>query len=113
MTDEAKKPDPFDPASLRLDQSFVESAGVRKLLTVVHVGKPNKQDFVRVHPDEAYRSVVALIELEDDREIYLVPPAIARELVGEYKPCTLYTCVNMQGVVRLWPVKMPDPDGRI
>jgi hypothetical protein len=106
-------PDPFDLANLRLDQSFIESAGVKKLLTTVHVGKPGKQDFIRVHPDKSYRDVVALVVLEDDREIYLVTPSIARELEGEYKPFTLYTAVNMQGVVRLWNVRMPDPDGRI
>jgi hypothetical protein len=53
-----------------------------------------------------------LIELKDDREIYLVPPDIARELVGEFKPYTLYTTINRQGVVRLWPVRIPDADGR-
>ena len=45
------EPDPFDLANLRLDQSFVETAGVKKLLTTVPVRKPNPQDFVRVHPD--------------------------------------------------------------
>jgi hypothetical protein len=112
MSEDKKAPDPFDPASLRLDQSFVESAGVRKLLTTVPVGKPNPQDFVRVHPDPSYREVVALIELKDDREVYLVPPNIARELVGEFKPFTLYTTINRQGVVRLWPVRIPEADGR-
>ena len=38
-------PDPFDLNNLRLDQSFVESAGVKKLLTTVPVRKPNPQDF--------------------------------------------------------------------
>jgi hypothetical protein len=105
--------DPFaDLSKLRLDQSFFESAGVQKLLTTVPVGKPNPQDFVRVHPDPSYREVVALIELKDDREIFLVPPNVARELVGEFKPYTLYTTINRQGVVRLWPVRIPDADGR-
>lgn len=43
-------PDPFDPENLRLDQSFVETSGVKKLLTTVPVRKPNNQDFVRVRP---------------------------------------------------------------
>ena len=30
--DDLQKTDPFDPASLRLDQSFNEGAGVKKLL---------------------------------------------------------------------------------
>jgi hypothetical protein len=41
--------DPFDLSKLRLDQSFVETAGVKKLLTTVPVRRPNPQDFIRVH----------------------------------------------------------------
>ena len=37
--------DPFDLNKLRLDQSFVESAGVKKLLTKVPVQKPDPQEF--------------------------------------------------------------------
>jgi hypothetical protein len=41
-------PDPFDLASLRLNPSFTETAGVKKLLTTVPARRPNPQDFVRV-----------------------------------------------------------------
>jgi hypothetical protein len=105
--------DPFDPANLRLDQAFVETSGVKKLLTTVPVRKPNGQDFVRVHPDEAYRLTSAIIELKDDREVYLVLPDIARELPGECSPVVLHTGINRQAIVFLWPVKLPTPDGRI
>lgn len=104
--------DPFDLANLRLDQSFVESAGVKKLLTTIPVRKPNPQDFLRVHAAPEYREAFAVIELKDDREMYLVPPAIARELPGECKMATLYTAINRQGVLHLWPVPLPAPDGR-
>ena len=77
------------------------------------VRKPNPQDFVRVHPDPNYRMVVAVIELKDDREVYLLPPAIARELPGEFVMVNLHTTINRQGVVHLWPVKLPAPDGRV
>jgi hypothetical protein len=112
MSEETTPLDPFDPANLRLDQSFIESAGVKKLLTTVPVGKPNPQDFVRTHPDQTYRVQVALIELKDDREVYLVLPHIVPDLAGEYKPFVLYTTINRQGVVRLWPVRIPEADGR-
>ena len=49
-------PNPFDPAALRLDQSYADTVGVKKLLTTVPVRKPNRQDFVRVHADPAPRS---------------------------------------------------------
>jgi len=54
-------PDPFNPASLRLDPSYVETMGVRKLLITVPVRKPNKQEFVRVHPEPMYRLTPAAI----------------------------------------------------
>jgi hypothetical protein len=106
-------PNPFDPAALRLSQSFADTVGVRKLLTTVPVRKPGRQDFVRVHPDPAYRlTPAAVIELNEDRETYLVPPAIARHLPGEFSVVTLYTAINRQGVLQLWPVKLPGPDGK-
>jgi hypothetical protein len=107
------KSDPFDLAALRLDQSFIETAGVKKLLTTVPVGKPNPQDFVRVHPSKDYRDIFAAIEWKEDREFFIVVPSIAKELPGECVFVTLYTAINRQGVVRLWPVKLPGPDGRI
>ena len=43
---------PFDDLmSLRLDQSYADTVGVKKLLTTVPVRKPHRQEFVRVHPD--------------------------------------------------------------
>jgi hypothetical protein len=104
--------DPFDPAALRLDQSFTETAGVKKLLTTIPVRKPNPQDFVRVHPDEAYRLPAAVIEFKEDRESYLVQPVIAREILGEYAMVVLHTTMNRQGVLHLWPVRLPSSDGR-
>jgi hypothetical protein len=106
-------PNPFDPAALRLDDSFVATSGVKKLLTTVPVRKPNRQDFVRVHRDPNYRlTPAAIIELKEDRETYLVTPEIALELPGEFGVATLYTTTNRQGVLHLWPVKLPGPDGK-
>jgi hypothetical protein len=58
MTDAIKTTSttPFDNLSaLRLDQSYADIVGVKKLLTAVPVRKPNRQEFVCVHPDPAYR----------------------------------------------------------
>jgi hypothetical protein len=112
MTD-TTAPNPFDPASLRLDQNFAETAGVKKLLTTVPVRKPNRQDYVRVHPDVAYRlTPIAIIELKEDREVYLVTPNMAKELPSEFTLAALYTTINRQEVLSIWPVKLPGPDGR-
>jgi hypothetical protein len=106
-------PNPFSPAELRLSQAFADTVGVKKLLTTVPVRKPNRQDFVRVHPDPAYRlTPAAIIELKEDRETYLVHPAIAQQLPGEFSAATLNTTINRQGVLQIWPVKLPGPDGK-
>ena len=103
-----------DLTALKLDQSFADTVGVKKILTTVPVNKPNKQDFVRVHPAPEYRlSPAALIELKDDRESYLVTPTMAAYLPGEFHACSLYLAINRQGVLRVWPVKLPGPDGKI
>ena len=107
-TSTAAAPDPFDIASLRLNQSFLETAGVKKLLTTVPARKPSPQDFVRVHPAPEYRENFAMIDLKDDREDYLVQPAILPELAGEVVYKTLFTAINRQGIVFLWPVRLPD-----
>jgi hypothetical protein len=105
--------DPFDPAALRLDQSFLQHQGAKKLLTEVPVRKPNRQEFVRVHPDDEYRlSPVAIIELKDEREFYLVLPSMAPDLPGEIDLAALFTAINRQGDLFLWPVKLPRSDGR-
>jgi hypothetical protein len=105
--------DPFDPAALRLDQSFAESTGIKKLLTTVPVRRPNRQDFVRVHSDPKFRlTPAAIIEIKEDREIYLVVPAMAKEVGGEFVAATLFTAITRQNVLHIWPVKLPGPDGK-
>jgi hypothetical protein len=111
-----KKRDPFDPASLRLSQDFASSLGVKKVLMTVPVRKPSREWFVRVHPDADYRLQTAVIELKEDREIYLVEPSLWPELStveATFSPRALNTAINRQGVVILWPIRLPEPDGKI
>ena len=124
MPDEAKKPekreliaerqtpDPFDPANLRLSQAFVETAGVKKLLTTVPVRKPSPQDFVRVHPDPGSRANFPIIELKDEREEYIVVAHLIPALMGEFVTKTLFLAINRQGTPFFWPVRLPSPDGK-
>jgi len=102
-----------DLAKLRLDQNFVETAGIRKLLVTIPVRKPHPQDYFRVHPSSDYRANVALIELRDDRELYLLTAEMVGELPGEFMMSTVCTAINRQGVVFLFPVRLPAPDGKI
>ena len=102
----------FDPSSLRLTQDFA-SLGVKKALTTVPVRKANRQDFIRVHREEQYRLQTALLELKEERETYLVDPSLWGELASEIVPKVIFTSINRQGVVSLWPIRLPDETGRL
>jgi hypothetical protein len=108
-------PDPFDPESLRLPQDFSLARGVRKALTTVPVRRPAKEWFVRVHPDEAYHLHTAVLELKEAGEVYLVHQHLWPDLQEEptFTPKMLFLAVTRQQDVFFWPVRLPDPDGRV
>ena len=64
-------PDPFDPASLAISGDMAAELGVKKLLVSVPVRKPGRQEFFRVDPRSDYQMNAAVLELKDEREIYL------------------------------------------
>jgi hypothetical protein len=109
------KPDPFDLSRLRISQDFLSAAGVKKLWTTIPVRKPSKEWFVRTHPNEEFRLSTYVIELKEDSEMYLVEPSLWPELAGEttFGPRALITSINKQGVLFLWPIRLPGADGRI
>ena len=111
MTEQASNP--FDPASLRVNQDFLGAVGTEKLVVDTPVHRPNGQEFVRVHPDESFQLMpAAIIEVKEDREVYLVDPSLAEVLNEEINLVGLFTTINRQGAVFLWPVKLPKADGR-
>jgi hypothetical protein len=108
-------PDPFDPERLRLTQNFSASVGVKKLLTSVPVRKPAKEWWIQTHPSDNYRIQTAVLELKEDREIYLVDRGLWEGLAteGTFSPRLLVTTINRQGILFLWPIRLPGPDGKI
>jgi hypothetical protein len=110
--DQAAPADPFDPANLRLDQSFTETVAVKKLLTTIPVRKPSRQTFFRVHPDPAYRDVFPIIDLKDDREEYIVVKSLVPELATEIVYKQLVLTITRQGTVFFLPLRLPGPDGK-
>lgn len=104
---------PFDPRKLRLSRAFSEGVDIRRVLTTVPVRKPHRQEFVRVHPAQTMRLDTALLELREERLTYIVDPTLWPEIPGEAAPKTIYTAITRQGVVILWPVRLPDETGRL
>jgi hypothetical protein len=114
-----KSIDPSDPTiingaldldRLRLPQDFAATESVKKLLTTVPIRKPDRQSFCRVHPNWAFPA--AILEVKEDRDSYLVMPELLPSLQGEAVAKTLFAAITRQGVVFLWPVRLPDPSGR-
>jgi hypothetical protein len=110
--DDSKSPDPFDPASLRIDPSNESGSGVKKLLLHIPVRKPHRQEFFRCHPSSDYRDRFAVLELKEERETYLVARDIAAELAGEIRVVEIRLCISRSGAPFLWPVPLPAEDGR-
>src|SRR4051795_5839863 len=100
-----------DLAALRLD-STTTASGVVEVLTHVPVRKPSRHEFFRIHPDPDYNLDTTVFIDKEERETYLVAPGMRAALVGEAKPVLLATCITRQGTVFIWPVALPDADGR-
>ena len=107
--------DPFDPERLKLSQDFASSVGVKKELITIPVRKPSKEWFIQVHPDPKMRLQTGVIELKEDREIFIVDPALWPTLSAEstFSPRLFVTAMNRQGVLFLWPIRLPGADGKL
>lgn len=99
-------------ADLRLSQDFGATLGVKKQLVTVPVRKPDRQTFFRVHPDPEWQLQAAVVDLKEERETYLVAPALRDSLLGEVTLKLMVTAITRQGVTFLWPLRLPGADGR-
>ena len=112
QTEKSKGLEGFDLESLRVSQDFVKDSGVKKLLTTVPVRKPNRQDFVRVHPDSSYLLDTMLLNLKEERETYLVAPSFRDEIPQELTHTRLALATNRQKVLFLWQLRLPGSSGK-
>lgn len=99
-------------ADLRRSQDFDDLIGVKKLILTVPISKPRSQHFIRVHPSEEWRTAASLLEDIDARELYYVSPKILSAITEELSPRMLFTTINRQGDVSLWPVKIDKDQGK-
>jgi len=102
--------DPFDPSRFAANSTVVGDIGVTKEFVTCPVRKPNKKEFVRVHPE--LKLSAHILELDSERETYLVEPAVADVLAGDVRGVSLHLTVSRQGATFLWPVPLPQLDGR-
>src|SRR3954462_11287222 len=98
-----------DLAALRLD-STDSTLGVVEVLTHVPVRKPSRHEFFRVHSEYVLDTTV--FTDKEERESYLVAPAMRGALVGEARPVLLVPVMTRQTALFIWPVPLPGDDGR-
>jgi hypothetical protein len=104
--------DIFNLNRLRLTQNFADGISVKKVITTVPVRKPDHQDWNWVRKEEEYRFQTCVLNLKKDREVFLVDRELWPELSREIVPTTLFTCITREGVLFLWPIRLPSRDGR-
>ena len=100
-----------DFSKFRIPTSSSDSPVAKKVLIHVPVGKPSKQKFVRVHPDESYHFECALLKIEDDDRPYLISPDIAHTVAQDIKKVILKLAIDRQGNIFLWPVPPRQEEG--
>jgi len=98
-------------SSLRLPPAYGATLGVKKLLSTVPLGKPNKSKFFRTHasPDMTFRCL--LLEQRDTRETYIVTQEVAQELSMLVSAVELFVAIDRQNNLFLIPVRLPKEDG--
>ena len=102
------KPNPFDPANLRIDRNSAISSGPKELITRIGIGKPHKQDYIRVHPDPAYQVNTRVILFKENEEYYVIQPDMLSLLWHESVPVTLHTAMKYPNALFVWPIRLPD-----
>ena len=99
-----KDKNPF--SKFRMASARLTNIETEKLITHVPVGKPNKQKFVRVHPDQAFWFECAILKLEDEQRPFLVTPEIASLIVQDIKLVVLRLTIDRQAIFLFGPYRL-------
>ena len=100
---------PPDFSKFALSQNFGSQIKVTQRLTTVPVRKPSKTQWFQIHPE--YKLDVLLLKYGDSGEdYYLVEPSLAHQVADLAQAFRLVVGVDRQGVVFVWPLRIPDPE---
>ena len=103
----------LDLSKFRIDQDFAAHIQSRKVAVTVGVRRPDRQQWVMVHPDRGFRCPVAILEDKANQRTYIVKPEIAPEVTADLVPKLLVAYISTQGAAGLWPIRLPDESGRL
>jgi hypothetical protein len=96
-----------------LPQDFAETVGVKRRLVALRVRKPERQEYIRVHPGETFSFQTAVLTIKGERDgAYLLAPELWDAFAAEITPTLLVLAVTRQANPFLWPLRLPRQDGR-
>ena len=100
----------IDLSKAKLSQNYSEMSQVTKIHTIIPVEKPPKTGFFRVNPDPDFSFETFIIDYE--RSKYMVFPEVAAQFPELVKPVRLVSVITRDGNPYLWPLRLPQEDGR-
>ncbi len=103
---------PFDFNAMRLPANYGETLGVKKVLTMVPVGKPDKARFFRIRGGAEWVFAAYILQNKEADETYIVLPHIAPIFGSLARPAQLHVAVGRNGNPSLVPVVLPGEDGK-
>jgi hypothetical protein len=105
----AEQNDPYNPKNFLVDEGAEVVGKVKKVITTVPVRKPNRQEWIRVNSNPAYRMAkVFLLALQGQMKVahYLVLPKFAPIIESDIITVTMLTAYSRTGGVFLWPIRL-------
>ena len=99
----------FDLAALAVPQDFSTQLNVETVITSIHVGKPSKHDFIRIMPNWT----LDIFMLDENRESFAVLKQIALSISEDVSLKRLHPAITRKQGCFLWPIKLPDTDGKL
>ena len=93
-----------------MTQEFAEEVATKLILTSVPIRKPNKTEFIQVHPERELS--VATLKLKDEFEEWVIDADIAKHVPEHIVVKTVVHAVNTKGISFLWPLKVSTKDGK-
>ena len=82
----------------------------KREITVLPLRQPNKFEHVRVHPD-IYEDVM-IIRPKDSQSVYVVDTSMHDVMARWTKPATLRLAITSDGTHIVWPIPLPDNNGK-
>ena len=105
----------FDLDSLNLGDFAETPVEAERVITKIPIRKPEKDAFIRCHPDRAYERKMLTIQMKAENDFYVVVPSLRDALSSEplCVPRALVPYIDYRGELFIWPIRLPGPDGKI